>query len=97
MGFIRKKIDEWKNKTPAEKVKVILHVVTDIGIGILFTTIGKSTMREDATRGERLCVGAGLTGLSLYASDKANESWDNVVDSMHDSFVSAKEEAENAE
>lgn len=81
MGFLKVLLDEWRAKTPAEKIKSILRIAANTGAGIIGSDIAT---RAAADKGplSKVCAAVAGAGLGIAAGDVASKALDETVDTF---------------
>jgi len=81
MGFLKAMLNEWRVKTPAEKIKAILRLAANTGAGIIGADIAT---RASAGKGplSKVCATVAGAGLGIAAGDVASKALDETVDAF---------------
>lgn len=81
MSFLKGMLNEWRAKTPAEKIKTILRLAANTGAGIIGSDIAT---RAAAGKGplSKVCAAVAGAGLGIAAGDVASKALDETVDTF---------------
>lgn len=97
MGIIDKMKESWNRRTTAEKVKLVLDAINEIGITFMTCTLASKCYKEDDSRLKKASINLAAFSLGSFAARVSDREINHYVDEFAYNWNRAKKEAEEAE
>ena len=96
MGFVQKMKESWNRRTTAEKVKLVLSAINDIGVTFITCSLASKCYKEDDSRLKKASINLAAFGIGSFAARVSENEFSRYVDEFAYNWNKAKKEAEEA-